>query len=149
MGDGYFSGNVGIGTPFPGQKLTVYNGITTGTYTISGWQHISDKRLKTNIQKIPDALEKVSKINGVYFNWKSNIENRQVGFIAQDVEDVIPEIVSKNREGYYSISYGSVTPILVEAIKEQQQIIESQQSEIDQLKEMVNRLIKDMVSQID
>ena len=84
----------------------------------------------------------MSKINGIYFNWKSNIKNRQVGFIAQDIEDVIPEIVSKNREGFYSISYGSVTPILVEAIKEQQEIIESQQSEIDQLKEMVNRLLK-------
>ena len=89
------------------------------------------------------------KINGVYFNWKANIKNRQVGFIAQDVENVIPEIVSKNREGYYSISYGSVTPLLVEAIKEQQKLIENQQSEIDQLEKLVNKLIKDMVSQID
>ena len=88
-------------------------------------------------------------LEGVYFNWKTNTENRQVGFIAQDVEKALPEVVSKDNKGYYSLSYGNITPILVEAFKEQQEIIESQQSKIDTLEKLVNKLIKDMVLQID
>nr|NQU91045.1 tail fiber domain-containing protein [Bacteroidota bacterium] len=79
------NGNVGIGTASPSQRLTVYNGSTTGTYTTSGWLHSSDARLKTNISKIDNALEKVMDMEGVYFNWKDNKSEHQVGLIAQDV----------------------------------------------------------------
>lgn len=120
------SGHVGIGTATPSQRLTVYNGSTTGTYTTTGWAHSSDRRLKTNIQPINNALDKVMKLNGVYYNWKDNINgNRQVGFIAQDVEPVIPEVVIKDENGNYSLSYGNLTSVLLNAIKEQQQTIET------------------------
>ena len=127
-------GRVGIGTVAPSQLLEVDNGTSVGTYTTTGWQHSSDRRLKTNINSINGALKLVSQLDGVYFNWKNNLEEKQVGFIAQDVEKVLPEVVSKNQEGYYNIAYGNVTPVIVEAIKEQQQIIEGQQKEISELK---------------
>ncbi len=64
-----------------------------------------------------------------------------MGFIAQEAAEVIPEVVESGGE-FMSMQYGPITALLVEAIKEQQHTIEDQQSEIDQLKEMVNRLIK-------
>jgi len=137
-------GNVGVGTSSPSQKFTVYNGSTTGTYTTSGWQHSSDKRLKTNIRPIPTSLNSILKLQGVYFNWKTNSDKREIGFIAQDVEKIIPEIVTKNQNGYYSIAYGNFAPLIVEAIKEQQEIIDNQNSRIDQLEKMLQELLEKM-----
>jgi len=134
-------GNVGIGTSSPSQKLTVYNGSTTGTYTTSGWQHSSDRRLKTNIQPIQSSLDRILELQGISFNWKTDSEKREIGFIAQDVEKIIPEIVAKDQDGYYSIAYGNFAPLLVEAIKEQQEIIESQNKRIGQLEKMVMELL--------
>jgi hypothetical protein len=136
------NGNVGIGTFTPSQRFTVYNGSTTGTYTTSGWQHSSDERLKTNVTQINNALDKVMDMEGVYFNWKKSDENRQVGMIAQEVEKVLPEVVSTDKEGYYSMSYGAVVPVLIEAIKEQQNTIENLEKSIEDLKATIadNRL---------
>jgi len=87
-------GNVGIGTTAPSQRLTVFNGTTIGTYTTSGWQHVSDKRLKDEVEPIDEALNKIKQIKGVYFKWKTNHEaSRQVGFLAQEVKEIIPELV--------------------------------------------------------
>jgi hypothetical protein len=132
-------GNVGIGTLTPGAKLAVYNGTTTGTYTTTGWMHSSDARLKSNIAPIEDALGKVLELKGVYFNWKNDDGKRQVGFIAQDVEPVLPEVVGKDDEGTYSMSYGGVVPVLVEAIKE----LKSQNDDLlSKLKELENKIAR-------
>ncbi|EKE10897.1 MAG: complement C1q protein, partial [uncultured bacterium] len=115
------SGNIGIGTTNATQKLTVYNGSTTGTYTTSGWAHSSDARLKTNIQTISDPLTKIMKLNPVSFNWKNNPdENKQIGFIAQEMLETIPEIVIGNEEDGYGIAYGNLSSMIVGAIQEQQ-----------------------------
>ncbi|UCG28104.1 MAG: tail fiber domain-containing protein, partial [Bacteroidales bacterium] len=137
-------GNVGVGTSTPSQKFTVYNGTTTGTYTTSGWQHSSDRRLKTDIRPIQTSLDRVLMLQGISFNWKANSGKREYGFIAQDVVKVFPEIVSKDRDGYYSIAYGNFAPLLVEAIKEQQEIIVAQQSEIEELKTLMKELLEKM-----
>ena len=105
----------------------------------------SDKRLKTNIINIDSPLEKLSKINGVYFNWnetakelnQKNTNKREVGFIAQEVQEVMPEIVSlapfdtinhtnqsKSGENYLTIQYEKIVPLLVESIKELKKEIE-------------------------
>ena len=132
-------GYVGIGTLTPTAKLTVYNGTTTGTYTTTGWMHSSDARLKSNITQIEEALSKVLELRGIYFNWKNDTEKRQVGFVAQDVEPVLPEVVSKDDEGTYSMSYGGVVPVLVEAIKE----LKSQNDELfSRLKELENKIAR-------
>ena len=100
--------------------------MSTGTFTASGniiaYGSPSDKRLKENIKPIESALDKVSKLQGVTFNWKKsdsilNIKE-DVGFIAQDVQKVIPELVREDKDGMLSMRHQGITPILLEAIKE-------------------------------
>jgi len=132
------SGNVGIGTTGPSRKLFV-NGDAGGT---TGWYNDSDARLKTNVQTIPNALEKVEKMRGVNFEWidtENHPKGLQVGFIAQELKDVLPEVVDKKGE-YYSVQESSITAVLVEAIKEQQKEIENQQKQIEDLKAQIETL---------
>ena len=127
-GDAYFLGNVGIGiSPDPTYKLYVGGKLRT-----NGINESSDLRYKENISPIYDALEKLVRINGVTYDWKvkeyPNMNfsyGRQYGIIAQDLELIIPELVSTDSAGYKSIDYTHLIPLLIEAIKEQQiQIME-------------------------
>jgi hypothetical protein len=128
--------------------------------------YYSDERLKTKVGSIDNALDKISKLNGFYyvendlaksFGYKN--EKRQLGLSAQEVQEVLPEIVtlaafdidtddkgnilgSKSGEEYLTVNYGKVVPLLVEGIKEQTEIIKNQQKQIDELKEMIKSLIK-------
>jgi hypothetical protein len=99
----------------------------------------SDARFKTNITPIENPLQKVLQLRGVNFDWKTTefparsfSENRSVGFIAQEVEKVLPEVVQteKNAEGYKSVQYDKVVALLVEAIKDQQKQIDSLKAEL-------------------
>jgi hypothetical protein len=84
----------------------------------------SDKRLKENIIPISNSLQKVNKLNGVEFDWKKGFEDihtlngHDVGLLAQEVEDVLPEIVSTRHDGYKAIQYDKVVALLVESVKE-------------------------------
>ena len=91
---------------FQSGGLTVY-----GTVTSS-----SDIKLKTNIKTIDSALDKISNLRGVEFDWIDTQEH-QIGLIAQEVEQVIPEVVSEYN-GIKSVAYGNLISILIEAIKE-------------------------------
>ena len=98
---------------------------TSGTLTVSAdlvaYGSPSDKRLKENIKPIQSALDKVSKLQGVTFDWKEKgITNlkEDIGFIAQDVRKVIPELVRENEDGMLSMRHQGIAPILLEAIKE-------------------------------
>jgi hypothetical protein len=93
-------------------------------------------------------LQKVLQLRGVNFDWKTTefptrsfSENRSLGFIAQEVEKVLPEVVQteKNTEGYKSVQYDKVVALLVEAIKEQQGQIEQLKKEVKRLKRTKNR----------
>jgi hypothetical protein len=125
-------GNVGIGTKDPSRKMFV-NGDAGGT---TAWYNDSDERLKKNIAGIDDALEKVSRLEGVYFEWRDT-ENRpegsQLGMIAQRVNEVVPEVVERKGE-YYSMATANLVPLLVEAIKEQQEQIEELRAELEALR---------------
>tara|TARA_R100000988_G_scaffold13830_3_gene7278 strand:+ start:7001 stop:10132 length:3132 start_codon:yes stop_codon:yes gene_type:complete len=81
----------------------------------------SDITLKKNIKPLENSLDKISKLNGVSFTWKnpglSNIVD-DIGFIAQDVQKVLPKLVRENEDGKLSMRHQGVIPILVEAIKE-------------------------------
>lgn len=138
------SGRVGIGTSTaPDDKFVVVNGSATGRYTTSGWTHSSDIRLKQNIEKLGNVLPSIKQLQGVTFSFKSDAQNiSQIGFIAQDVEKLFPQLVTTDSNGFKSIAYGQVSAVLVEAIKEQQNIIETQQEEIDALKQRVSELEK-------
>jgi hypothetical protein len=81
----------------------------------------SDYTLKENISTITSALDKVMKLNGVYYDWinkESGGDTKKIGFIAQDVEKVVPELVYTHNNGLKTVHYKDVTALLVEAIKE-------------------------------
>tara|TARA_B110000908_G_scaffold77164_1_gene92832 strand:- start:189 stop:710 length:522 start_codon:yes stop_codon:yes gene_type:complete len=103
---------------------------TSGNCTASGsLTAYSDERLKTNVETIPSALEKVNALRGVTFDMNGV---RGLGVIAQETEAVIPEVVmtADDEMGTKSVAYGNMVGLLIEAIKEQQ-------VQIDELKEMV------------
>ncbi len=101
-----------------GRKFFV-NGSAGGT---SAWNNDSDGRLKKEIRKIDGALEKVSKLRGVTYEWKNTEKHesgRRMGFIAQETDDIIPEVVDYSKENdHYSMQYAPITALLVEAVKE-------------------------------
>ncbi len=120
-----------------GDSQGVTTGLTvTGDVTGRAFFYSSDERLKENIQKIEDPLEKILKLNGVTFNWK-NGGNESVGLTAQNVEKVFPELVNTDNAGMKSVEYGNLVAPLIEAMKEQQKMIENQQKEIDALKALI------------
>lgn len=105
----------------------------SGGCYLASWSSCSDIRLKKNISIIPNALDKVLSINGITFYWRKgeipgfNFEDgEKIGFIAQDMEKVVPEIVKTEPDGYKYIDYANLTPVIVEAIKDQQKIIDLQ-----------------------
>ena len=93
----------------------------------------SDERLKENIHTIKDPLKKVSALRGVTFDFKED-KKKQIGFIAQEVEKVIPEAVEERFDGYKGVAYGNLVGLLVEAIKEQQDQINDLKATVEQLK---------------
>ena len=106
------------------------NSSATGTVTAS-----SDIRLKTNIETISDALNKVLDLRGVEFD-RPDLDGspRHIGVIAQEVENVIPEVVFDGADGYKKVAYGNLTAVLIEAVKEQQKQIDELRNEIKKLK---------------
>jgi hypothetical protein len=86
----------------------------------------SDRDLKKNIKPIKNAIEKVEQIGGYTFDWKKDKKNihgfsgHDVGVIAQEIEAVLPEVVTTRENGYKAVRYEKIIPLLIEAIKEQQ-----------------------------
>jgi hypothetical protein len=129
------------------------NQVNTGDVTA----YASDKRLKTNIVNIPNALDKIRSINGVTYDWKLDEcakwdftpQKHDVGVIAQEIQEICPEAVtfapfdrdpidggkSKSGENYLTVKYEKLVPLLIEAIKEQQ-------SQIEELKTTINGLTR-------
>ncbi|MDB4346063.1 SBBP repeat-containing protein [bacterium] len=120
------SGRVGIGTSTPGYTLDVQGDLNvSGTTT-----NVSDKRLKSNVHVIENALEKVGKLSGYTFT----MNNKQnAGVIAQEVLEVLPEVVSGSEETTYSVAYGNMSGLLVEAIKELTAQLKTERERVDVL----------------
>ena len=89
----------------------------SGTVTAADFNTTSDISLKQNINVIDSALSKISQLNGYTFNWKNN-DKEAVGIMAQEVEQVLPQIVATGEDGYKKVSYDSLIPLLIEAVKE-------------------------------
>ena len=107
------NGNIGIGDTTPEEKLTVNGVVKAASFTPP-----SDIRLKENIQPVGSALDKIMKLKGVTFIWKENKE-KGMGVIAQDVEEVFPEIVRTGKEsGMKGVNYDSLIAPLIESVKE-------------------------------
>jgi hypothetical protein len=96
----------------------------------------SDSRLKDNLTLITTPVDKIKSLRGVEFDWNSgeHVGTHDVGLIAQDVEAVLPEAVTTQEDGYKNLAYTKVIPLLVEAMKEQQTMIEALRAEIELLK---------------
>jgi hypothetical protein len=131
------SGKVGIGIINPTSTLHVKgDGRFTGALNVGGdvtAYATSDQRLKDNITPIPNALEKVLSISGNTFDWneKSEKEGSDVGIIAQEILEVLPEVVTTRDNGYLAVRYEKLVPLLIEAIKEQQETISNLQNRLE------------------
>lgn len=113
------------------QEITIFDPKTNSTF------YTSDRNFKKNIELIESkrALEIAMKLRGRTFEWKFSGES-DVGFVAQEVQEIIPELVSEVGEGegrHLAVKYGNVVAIAIEAIK-------FQQSEIEKLKEEIKKL---------
>ena len=141
-----YDGNVGIGTAAPSQKLNVNGTILASADVIA----YSDRRLKSNITIIDDALKKLHKLSGYTFN-TVNDERKHTGLIAQEVQEVLPEAVYEETNedgtpGKLSLAYGNMAGLLVEAIKEidnkYKKENEALRQEVAELRQLLNSHIK-------
>lgn len=141
-------GNFGVGaSPSGSYKLEV-----SGKVKSSGINETSDERLKKNIVAIENALGKVISMRGVTYDWRKDefpeknfSEGMQYGLIAQELEQVVPELVSTDNNGWKSIEYSHIVPLLIEAIKEQQQTIDrlkGNEARIAALEASIERLLQ-------
>ncbi len=103
----------------------------------------SDIRFKDNVTKIDNSLEKILRIRGVYFDWIEmekfhGNKGRDVGVIAQEIEEILPEIVTTRENGYKAVKYERLVPLLIESIKDLNKKIEDQQILINSLLDKQN-----------
>jgi septal ring factor EnvC (AmiA/AmiB activator) len=132
---------------------------STGEVLASSFVNTSDMRFKEDIQPIENALDKITRLNGVYFKWnqeyrerlkRGGSEARQVGLVAQQVNEVIPEIVAKMRDqeagDYLAVDYNRLVPVLIQAIKElkdkETEAMKEQQFKMGQLQEHNDKLLE-------
>jgi len=100
----------------------------------------SDIRFKENITAIPNAIEKIRKISGNTYDWKADLkdvhgyEGNDVGVIAQEIEEVLPQLVQNRDNGYKAVKYDKLVALLIEGIKEQQQHIDNLTIQVEELK---------------
>jgi hypothetical protein len=125
--------------------LTVDGGGTFGADVVAYYS--SDKRFKNNIFTIEDPIYKINKINGIEFDWnekgpewtrKRYFGNasgslHDVGVVAQEIQEVLPEAVRTRPDGYLAVDYEKIVPLLIEGIKDQQKQIESLEERIYKL----------------
>lgn len=133
------------------------NGYAGGT---NGWDITSDGRLKKDVQQLSGALDKVLKLRGVSFYWKNREEmaaakgvpadslnynydsNKHIGVIAQELEKEYPELVNTDGDGFKSVEYSTLTPILIEAVKELKAEKDALEAKVEKLEKMVEELMK-------
>ena len=139
------NGNVGIGRTNPAYKIDVNGSARVTTMFVS-----SDERFKKDIRSIDNASDKINALNGFTYKFNNNkigeydfskiTQEKQLGFMAQDVQKVFPELVSTDEDGYLSVNYIGLIPVLVEALKEQKEVVTEQKEEIADLQTRMAKL---------
>lgn len=150
------SGNLGVGlnpsyklhvngtarvnsTFYAGGNSTFANNVTVSdNVTANAFFYSSDRTLKKNIEPVEDGLNLVSKLDPVFFDWKAN-DKPSIGFIAQDVLEVVPAAVEETQDGTLAVDYGKLVAPLVAAVQEQQKQIEHLQAEVKELRSNRNK----------
>ena len=118
---------------FTGTVLAVTGNIRASADIVAYYS--SDRRLKDNIIPIDNPIEKIKQISGVEFDWNNNQEiheGHDIGVIAQEIEEVLPEVVATRENGYKAVKYDRIVALLIEAIKEQQKEIEELKNKFEQ-----------------
>ena len=110
----------------------------------------SDIRYKSNIEPVNDALQKINQLSAITYNYETDKfpdqnfpKSRQVGFSAQELEKVLPEVVKTNSEGLRSVNYANIAPLLSEGIKALSSIVNQQNDQIIELKGRISQLEND------
>ena len=122
-------------------KPLFYGDFSKNTLKVNGKMYatrffrVSDARLKVDIRPLNNALDTVLRLKGKQYRLiDESVDQTDIGLIAQDVEKILPEVVSQTEDGYKAITYQSLTAVLIEAMKEQQQQITALEKENQQLK---------------
>lgn len=125
------TGNLTVGGGQNGIALSAADGSVTATGEITAFGSLSDINVKENIEKIEGALDKIDQISGYLFNYKGD-DRRMTGVIAQEVEEVLPEVVYETVDNkgndVKSVRYGNMMGLVIESIKELRQEIENLKS---------------------
>ena len=137
------------------QSLRVNKSISTNDHlkvkksaTAQSFNTTSDARLKNDIQPIDDALSSVLQLQGKSYRWNEDEDKQDIGLIAQDVEQIFPQLVAEDANGFKAIAYSRLTAVLVEAIKEQQGQIASLQQENRELKSRIDSELSLLLSRV-
>ena len=141
IGNGGFANDGSyIGTPE--SYSNAFEVLFDGTTTIAGDLNVnSDARLKANIVSLGSTLSKLLQIDGKSYTMKKDeSEKQKIGLLAQDIEKVFPELVSESH-GIKSVNYQGLVPVLINALKEQEEKIKSQERKLFRLESLVQNLI--------
>jgi len=144
---------IGVAANLDLMTLTSAGVAFTGTLTLNASDVTSDARYKKNITPVSDAQDKLSELNPVNYDMRGDAfpskgfnDKKQWGFIAQEVEKIMPELIHADKDGYRSMNYTGIIPLLTKAVQEQQTEMDKQQKEIDQLKAQLEMIMKMMQS---
>jgi len=117
------------GVDLGASSLRFKDGHFSGTVNAANFNTTSDATLKTNVETLTGSLDAVKSLRGVSFDWIEN-GNSEVGVIAQEVEAVLPDVVSTNDQGIKSVKYGNMVALLIEAMNAQQLRIEALEAKL-------------------
>ena len=105
----------------------------------------SDRRLKTNIETLTSVLQKIDQLRGVKFQYIDQHKyagGNKIGVIAQELQQVYPEMVTQGKDGFLKVDYTQLTGILIQAVKEQQAEINALKARMDQQQEQINSILQ-------
>jgi len=117
----------------------------TGTLHYYNLNNKSDSSLKTDVKPLNDILQKIRRLQAVSYTWKKDSveaskKQRQYGLLAQEVRKIFPELVKPDHEGYLTVSYIQLVPLLIEALKEQQVNLEKQEARVLELEKRIKKI---------
>jgi len=128
------AGSVGIGSGSPAYKLDV-SGTIRATGDVIAY---SDRRVKQDIVTLENSVELIQKLRGVSYK-KIGESEEKIGVIAQEILEVLPQVVSEDENGMYSVAYGNMAGLFIEAIKQQQAHIDTLEQRIEKLEQLLTQ----------